>query len=577
MAGTLVTSLQAGLSYLTARKPSSSPSAQNRRQLPRSIPAEQIPPSDVDEAVTELSLQGVEVINRDPKHGAYLSPEMQASIALLNDGRLLILASQARHPHAIGFHARVKRSMENDPHFVLYGKDLRVLYVTPEIIRKAYSASTAAAGRRVLDSAMQVDAKKIFDDAVSKKASDIHLVVDKIEGRVSVFYRIHGDRVHQTQMANSAEFGEQLLTAIYQTMCSVSDATYNPSSRQDARVSDRNRLPPNVDGIRIATTPSDVGSEMVLRLLYDTTGASTELDGLGYCTAHVDDIQLMKRKPDGINIICGPTGSGKSTTLQRILRSIIVECGGTKHTITVEDPPEYRIIGALQTAVTNAATAEERSREFQAAIRSAMRLDPDIIMIGEMRDPASANLGIEAAITGHQVWTTLHTSSAMAAFPRLANMGLDMDMITDPAIITGVTCQRLLKVLCPHCKEPLNDPRVQRRFKAGSLDRVMRTIRFDGNTVYVRGADSKICPHCFGTGTAGMTVAAETIITDANLMGFLRNRDRIAATQYWLSERKGISMLQHAIQKVESGLVDPFDAEDVVGLLDTDSLNGGGR
>lgn len=525
--------------------------------------------------MTELDLRGAEVLTRDRKHGAYLSPEMQPNIALLSDGRLLVLASQAKHPQVMGFLARVKRSIETDRNFALYGKDLKVHFVTPEIIRSAYeqSATSDSAERRPSDSAMQGDAKKIFDDAVSKKASDIHLVVDRMEGRLSVYYRIHGDRVHQESLLNTGKYGDLLLSAIYQTMCSVSDATYNIGSRQDARVSDRKRLPNNLDGIRIATTPSDVGSEMVLRLLYDTTGASMELLGLGYDPRQDADIRMMKRKPDGINIICGPTGSGKSTTLQRILRSIIVECKGTKHVITVEDPPEYRILGALQTAVTNAATAEERSREFQASIRSSMRLDPDVLMIGEMRDYASANLGIEAAITGHQVWTTLHTSSAMAAFPRLTNMGLDLDMITDPAIITGVTCQRLLKVLCKHCKEPITEQEVQRRYGTAALDRVMRAVRFGSgeNQVYIRGANAAACPHCYGTGTAGMTVAAETILTDVNMMDLLRKQDRVGATQYWLQERGGMNMLQHAILKVEAGLVDPFDAEDVVGALDVGS------
>lgn len=519
-----------------------------------------------------IDLTGVEVLNRDSKYGVSLSPEMQPYTALLSDGRLLILKSQAKHPHIMGFYARVKRSIETDPGFVLYQKSLRVFYVEPEVIQEAYRQATitdSVAGRGA-NSAMQADAQKMFDDASAKKASDIHLVVDRVDGRLSVFYRIHGDRVHQEKMVNSAKYGDHLLSAIYQTMCSAADATYNPGARQDARVSDRTRLPDNLDGIRIATTPSDVGSEMVLRLLYDTTGASMELPGLGYGPRQVDDIRLMKRKPDGINIICGPTGSGKSTTLQRVLRSVIVECGGTKHVITVEDPPEYRIVGALQTAVTNATSSEERSREFQAAIRAAMRLDPDVIMIGEMRDTASANLGIEASITGHQVWTTLHTSSAMAAIPRLVNMGIDIDMICDPAIITGITCQRLLKVLCAHCKESLSEPAVRDRFDAASIDRVMRAIRIGDAGIFVRGKTPNPCPHCNGTGTAGMTVAAETILTDVNLMGMLRKHDRIAAVRYWLDERKGMSMLQHAITKVESGAIDPFDAEDVVGLLDVE-------
>jgi general secretion pathway protein E len=295
---------------------------------------------------------------------------------------------------------------------------------------------------------------------------------------------------------------------------------------------------------------------------------------LGFCSEQYEQLQVLKKRPTGMIIISGPTGSGKSTTLQRALKSYIRETEGKKHVLTVEDPPEYTILGAVQTPVANAGTEQERASAFQKSIKAAMRLDPDVIMIGEMRDAPSAKLALQAAMTGHQVWSTLHANGAFHIITRLVDMGLDIKMISDPLITAGLVSQRLLRKLCPHCKRPLMRPDVLEELQ--SKDPSFRTHfnRFssvlDLDSVFVLGHGCN-APGCY-KGVTGMTVAAEVVVTDTQLMEYIKNYQLVAALKYWKENLGGVSMVDHALSKVRSGLVDPFDAENAVGHLDDGAL-----
>jgi type II secretory ATPase GspE/PulE/Tfp pilus assembly ATPase PilB-like protein len=482
-----------------------------------------------------------------------LSKGAREYLLYLEDGRLLISKTHQFKPEVTGFIARLKRlNMPYLPHYV----ELSVLMEMQESLG-------GKVGEQQATSDMQRQAKRIFDKAVVLRASDIHIRNTR-QKKTSILMRVHGDLEHVEE--HTYEWGDQLCATIYQAMTDISDSTFEPLSHQDARISDKIRLPTGVDGIRVATTPQVDGYVMVLRLLYNDTVESFDLSLLGYLPDQITAVNLMKRRPTGINIIAGPTGSGKSTTLQRVLGAIIKETAGRKHVITVEDPPEYPIPGAVQTPVTNADTSEERSRAFQASIRAAMRLDPDIIMIGEIRDTPSAKLAIQAAMTGHQVWSTLHANNAFAILDRLLDLEVPLEMLTDHSIITGLTCQRLVKLLCPKCKVPLID--AMDRYSETEMRRIKSVV--DLSTVFVIGEG---CEHCRKSGTVGRTVVAETITTDARLMTFIRNRDRIGAMEYWKRDQYGQTMLGHAIQIVKDGLTDPFSAEDVVGPLNMDAIN----
>lgn len=487
----------------------------------------------------------------------HVDAQLREMLCFMEDGRLFVSKSHAFNPHVKGFVARLQRL--NVPH--------HVMSVDLSVIAKAYESAGTAGSGKATSSEMQGKAREMFQRAVKLRASDIHIRVSTRQ-KTQIFFRIHGDLEFMEEHPH--EFGHQLCSTIYQAMADVADATFETLSRQDARISERKKIPEGLDGIRIATSPQVNGYVMVLRLLYNDAAETLDPRALGYSGEQSDAIELLKRRPTGINIIGGPTGSGKSTTLQRVLAAIIKESEGRKHIITVEDPPEYPIIGAVQTPVTNADTEEERSKAFQSAIKAAMRLDPDVMMLGEMRDQPSASLAIQAAMTGHQVWTTVHANGALAIINRLIDLGVPLELVTDPSIITGLICQRLLKTLCPKCKAPL--ARVADRYQKTDLERVLSVVQIDA--VYVRGDG---CEECRMSGTNGRTVVAEIVVTDERLMSLLRERDRVGALNYWRTELHGITMLDHAILKIKAGLVDPFHAETVVDSLSLAVARGDGR
>lgn len=459
---------------------------------------------------------------------------------------LYISKNHAFQPEVRSYHQLIREG----------GANPEVKQVAMDVIQQKRSLRDETNEVTAERSEMQRIATDIFRKAVKRRASDIHIRV-AYKGHTEVFFRVHNDLLPVAEHPPS--WGKMLCSAIYTAMSDVSDATYEDLSRQDGRISSRNKLPAELDGIRIATTPQVDGNVMVLRLLYNDTNVSNDICLLGYSQEQKSLIALMKRRPTGINIISGPTGSGKSTTLQRTLLSIHQECHGTKHIITVEDPPEYPMAGIVQTPVSNVKTEEERSAAFQEAIKSSMRLDPNVIMIGEMRDPPSARLGVQAAMTGHQVWTTVHANNAFAIIDRMVDLGISPNVMCDPTIITGLICQRLLKVLCPHCKVPM--AKVLEQYTAQDQARAMSTI--DISAAHVAGAG---CPECSDTGIAGRTVVAEVVVPDQSMMKFIKNGEKSRAIEYWRS-RGGKTMLDMAVSKVNEGLCDPFQAEEEVGPL----------
>jgi len=199
---------------------------------------------------------------------------------------------------------------------------------------------------------------------------------------------------------------------------------------------------------------------------------------------------------------------------------------------------------------------------FAAAISNAMRLDPDTIMIGEVRDGASAQSALRAAMTGHQVWTTVHANNAMSVVDRLIDLGLPLRMVTDESVVTGLISQRLVKLLCPHCKLRFGD--IRSELEPALVARVQRVAGARIADVCVAGPG---CAHCRQRGTIGRTVVAEVIRPDARFFAYLREGDKAGALAYWLSELGGETVTDHAIRKVLDGLVDPRMAERVVGHL----------
>ncbi|MFC0402785.1 GspE/PulE family protein [Paraburkholderia rhizosphaerae] len=479
------------------------------------------------------------------------SAEERKLLCLLDDGRLLIAEGHEMSPYVLSYRARLERLKFT----------YRAYAVGFDEVRRAYEGMRRDGTAERLDhTAMQVLAKELIAQACRERASDIHIRVKRFS--TEILFRIHNELVRVSEQTR--EHGARLLATLYSAMASVSDNTYKPSERQDASIGERDKLPEQLFGVRIATAPTSIGNVMVLRLLYNDAGETTELERLGFSTLQTHQIDELKRLPHGMNIISGPTGSGKSTTLQRVLLGQINECNGSTHVITVEDPVEYPIAGAVQTPVINASTEEARSLAFAAAIANAMRLDPDTIMIGEVRDSASAQSALRASMTGHQVWTTVHANGALAIVDRLIDLGLPLRMVTDESVVTGLISQRLVKLLCPQCSPRFADSAAARDTALAARVRLAVGPAFE----QVR-AQGDGCPHCAGRGTIGRTVVAEVVRTDAHYFECVRNGDKAAAIEYWLDRLGGQTIVEHTQSKVAAGLVDPRMAERVVGPLAT--------
>lgn len=419
---------------------------------------------------------------------------------------------------------------------------------------------------------IQKKAKDLFSSAAQQNASDIHI---SIEGKTAkVKYRIHGLLKEEAQW-NPLE-ADQFITTVYTTMCDVSDSYFNRTIPQNARISERQYLPNSVFGVRVATSQQTEGLYVVFRLLYQQKDIENlDIEQLGYIDRDIKTIEKMKKKPTGINIIVGSTGSGKSTTLQLVLSKIIKETFGQKNVITVEDPPEYPIKGAIQIPVANAKGDLERKDKFNEAITAAMRLDPDIIMLGEMRDEASSKLGLRAAMTGHQVWTTLHANSVFGALDRLIDYEISLDMLADPMILTGIIYQTLMQTLCPSCKIPLSSINLEDEENVNIKECLKRLSHIAAqedcektylDNIHLRG---KGCTECAGgpPGIIGRTVVAEVLFPDEKILEMIRKNKKEEARAYWLKDLKGKPVSHQAGMLSMEGNVDPMMAEDKVGFF----------
>lgn len=506
------------------------------------------------EMEVEVDLARVEILSLSGVLEA--NAEQRKLLCYLSDGRLLVAAGKERFSaQVLSYIALLERHSKR--YVAVQTRPAKII----ALYEQGGAGRTGNADKANLNTKAKATSLQIINDASTARASDIHL--EKLHDHATLKFRIDGELESVTEYP--PELGMSLIRTFYQVLADIGSETFKANERLDARIGRGPSLPPGLDGIRIATTPTAEGNKMVMRLLYSMVNDSFDLGELGMGPVHTEMFEALKQLPIGLNIISGPTGSGKSTTLQRTLRGYIDQTKGTKHVITVEDPPEYPIPGAVQTPVANANSQEKRTEVFTAAIASAMRLDPDVIMIGEVRDLPSANLALRAATTGHQVWTTLHANNALNIIDRLVNMGMDKDMLLDHTVLTGLVSQRLIRKLCPRCKTPLSDRRSS--FDPKQLGQLERTFGDAFDKLYVTGSG---CDCCRG-GTAGRTVVAEVIRPTAQLCALLQDGKRVEARHHWLTDMKGESFMQHAIHKIQDGLVDPFAAWKMLGPLVSDA------
>jgi type IV pilus assembly protein PilB len=272
----------------------------------------------------------------------------------------------------------------------------------------------------------------------------------------------------------------------------------------EKRLPQDGRLVVDIEGrrvdMRVSTLPITNGEKIVIRVV-DQNGISVAITDLGL---QDDDLGRVKRylvRPQGILLVTGPTGSGKSTLLYSALRFIQHE---TKNLVTVEDPVEFQLPGVNQVQVD-----EKAKKTFPSALRAILRQDPDVIMIGEIRDKETAQIAFRASVTGHLVLSTVHTNDAASAVTRLIDLGLEPFMVASSLI--GVVSMRLVRTLCPRCREAYDA-------NASNLNRLMPGSAGEGNVVLSRGRG---CGHCHDTGYRGRIGIFEVLEVDERIRGMI--------------------------------------------------------
>lgn len=329
-------------------------------------------------------------------------------------------------------------------------------------------------------------------EAIREQASDVH--IETYERLVVVRFRVDGV-LRKVLEPNRAV--AQLLASRIKVMAKLDIAEKRVP--QDGRISIR--IGSRDVDIRVSTIPTRFGERIVMRLL-DKQSVVLDLARLGMSPRHEEAFKTALAEPHGIILVTGPTGSGKSTTLYAGLSHLN---DGSRNILTVEDPVEYDIEGIGQTAVNNKA-----GMTFARGLRAILRQDPDVVMVGEIRDTETADIAVQASLTGHLVISTLHTNSAIGAVSRLLDMGVEPFLLASS--LRMMVAQRLVRRLCTNC-------RVARPARADEL----RLLRRDPGEVLIL-YDEQGCPECFGSGFKGRTAIHEVVVMDGVLRRLVHDR-----------------------------------------------------
>lgn len=410
-----------------------------------------------------------------------------------------------------------------------------------------------------------------FKEAVRCQASDIHLLIG-YQGITLVQLRIHGKLRTLAQLERDE--GMQLAATIILSMCDVTEKSFNANRAQDGRLRSEFVRKLGIFGARYAHTPAEFGLYVVMRVLPDDSQALPSLQELGFLESQQQQIRRMLIRPEGIVIISGPTGSGKSTSLRCFSRYYLEQTSHNKRLLTIEDPPEGRIPGAVQTPVIADRTdALALSQAWSRGISSALRLDPDAMIIGEIRDKNSVRAALSAAKSGHLVQTTLHANDAIGILERLTDtLDIPLAEIADARLMIGLIAQRLVAILCPDCKVSWQEKvphltAAQREFLSQHCQTEKLFFRHPAG-----------CSSCW-QGTQGRKMIAEVICPDERFMDIYRYQGKTAARRYWLDVLQGVTRTEHLKHYLHCGKVDPLDA-DLLSPLDEDirtTVGGGER
>ncbi|MEG1645918.1 MAG: GspE/PulE family protein, partial [Clostridia bacterium] len=356
--------------------------------------------------------------------------------------------------------------------------------------------------------------------AYLKRASDIH--IEPFKDYVVIRMRIDGDLQEYLRLNIASH--QNIVTRI-KIMSEMNIA--------EKRIPLDGRFEYNCDGIsvdiRVSTLPTTYGEKVVMRLLGTALSANTTLDTLGMTPNNLKRFMKICHAPNGVIFVTGPTGSGKSTTLYTVLQDLNKP---TVNVTTVEDPVEKHVEGINQVQVN-----QKAGMTFSSALRSILRQDPDVIMIGECRDFETAEITMRSAITGHVVLSTLHTNDAVASISRLIDMGVEPYLVA--TAVNGLLAQRLVKVLCPQCK---------RKVKATEQDKL---ILKDKNLEYVW--EPVGCPNCNNSGYSGRTAVHEVVELDIHMRDMITENKSMDEIRAYAASQGVVFLAGNLLELIKEG------------------------
>lgn len=367
--------------------------------------------------------------------------------------------------------------------------------------------------------------KSIFEDAIQMHASDIHIEPD--ENVLRVRQRIDGV-LHEQVMKEKHIAPAVVLRLKITAGLDISEKRMPQDGRFNIRVKDR-----NID-VRLSTMPVQWGESVVMRLL-DQTAGMLELDSLGMPDAMQENFRRVIRRPHGLILVTGPTGSGKTTTLYAALRELNK---AEKKIITAEDPVEYRLPRINQVQVKH-----QIDLNFVSILRAALRQDPDVILIGEMRDQETVEIALRAAMTGHLVLSTLHTNDAVHTADRLLDMGAEGFLIA--AALQAVVAQRLVRRICDSCAQP---------YQPSEQESVWLESACDVDAAKLEPKLGTGCQRCNHTGYRGRIGVYELLEPDRAMLGALRTGDSVGFAEAVYQNKQFRPMRFNALDYVREGI-----------------------
>ena len=370
----------------------------------------------------------------------------------------------------------------------------------------------------------------IFANAVQERASDIHISPKR--GGLQVRFRIDG-RLQDMPAPPKAMYLPMVARIKILAKMDITQSRLPQDGRFTIKMENREI------NVRASTVPTLHGENLVLRLL-DTSSGILTLERIGMSVDDVHRIKHMSSKPYGMILSTGPTGSGKTSSLYSIINEINKP---DIHIITLEDPVEYKIDNIRQIQLN-----EKAGMTFASGLRAILRQDPDVIMVGEIRDSETASIAVRAAQTGHRLLSTVHTNNAAGAISRLIDMGIEPFLVSSVLLVSFA--QRLVRIVCPYCKEPYTPP--QNALVAWGLDRVK-------DPTFMRGRG---CQQCMNTGYKGRTAVFEVLINDETIQEMIiKKASAQEITREAVSSGKMRTLEQDAADKIARGLTTLEEAE----------------